>query len=139
MGNGMADYAKNADDNANGVKTIEDYELYCHYVAGLLGEGLTCLFVKTKLANPALLQRPALIESMGQLLQQTNIIRDIREDNEDKRYFWPKDVWSKYVDKFSDLFLPQNWEKALQCSSEMVLMVLNRADEGLFYMAGVKE
>lgn len=70
----MADYAKNADDNANGVKTIKDYEPYCHYVAGLVGEGLTQLFVEAKLANPALLQRPELSESMGQFLQQTNII-----------------------------------------------------------------
>ncbi|KAF2173148.1 hypothetical protein M409DRAFT_62743 [Zasmidium cellare ATCC 36951] len=139
MGNGMADYAKNADLNANGVKTIKDYELYCHYVAGLVGEGLTRLFVEAKLANPVLLQRPELMESMGQLLQQTNIIRDIREDHDDKRYFWPKEVWSKYVTKFDELFLPENQEKALQCSSEMVLIALNRADECLFYMAGIKE
>lgn len=139
MGNGMADYAKNADHNANGVQTIKDYELYCHYVAGLVGEGLTRLFVEAKLANPALLQRPELMESMGQFLQQTNIIRDIREDHEDKRYFWPKEVWSKHVEKFSDLFEPQNREKALNCSSEMVLLALQRADECLFYMAGVKE
>jgi len=139
MGNGMADYAKNADHNANGVKTVKDYELYCHYVAGLVGEGLTRLFVEAKLANPVLLQRPELMESMGQFLQQTNIIRDIREDHEDKRYFWPKEIWSQYVDKFSDLFEPQYREKALQCSSHMVLIALNRADECLFYMAGVKE
>jgi farnesyl-diphosphate farnesyltransferase len=97
MGNGMADYAKMADSNANGisVRTIKDYELYCHYVAGLVGEGLTRLFVKANLVNPALLlQKPELMESMGQLLQQTNIIRDIREDYDAKRYFWPKEVWS---------------------------------------------
>ncbi|CZT24537.1 probable squalene synthetase [Ramularia collo-cygni] len=139
MGNGMADYAKNADHLANGVQTIKDYELYCHYVAGLVGEGLTRLFVEAKLANPALLQRPELMESMGQLLQQTNIIRDIREDHDDKRYFWPKEVWSKHVENFSDLFEPENLEKALQCSSEMVLLALRRADECLYYMAGVKE
>ncbi|KAL9104590.1 MAG: hypothetical protein Q9163_000455 [Psora crenata] len=125
MGNGMADYAKNADDTAHGVKIIKDYELYCHYVAGLVGEGVTRLFIEAKLANPALLQRPELIESMGQLLQQTNIIRDVWEDNEHKQSFWPKGVWSKYVDKFSDLFLPQNREKALQCSSEMEQSVFN--------------
>lgn len=139
MGNGMADYAKNADHLANGVKTIKEYELYCHYVAGLVGEGLTRLFVEAKLANPALLQRPELMESMGQLLQQTNIIRDIREDHDDKRYFWPKEIWSKHVDKFSDLFEPSHREQALQCSSEMVLTALKRADECLYYMAGVKE
>ena len=37
MGNGMADYSKNADHNIHGVNTIKDYELYCHYVAGLVG------------------------------------------------------------------------------------------------------
>lgn len=139
MGNGMADYANNYDMNANGVKTIKDYELYCHYVAGLVGDGCTRLFVEAKLANPVLLQRPELTESMGQFLQQTNIIRDIREDFEDKRFFWPREVWSKYVPEFKDLFKPENKEKALHCQSEMILLALQRADECLFYMAGIKE
>lgn len=139
MGNGMADYAKNAEHNEKGVNTVKDYELYCHYVAGLVGEGCTRLFVEAKLANPVLLERPELMESMGQFLQQTNIIRDIREDHEDKRYFWPREVWSKYVDRLPDIFLPENKQKALHCQSEMVLMALRRADECLFYMAGVKE
>lgn len=139
MGNGMADYALNAEFNKQGVNTIKDYELYCHYVAGLVGEGLTRLFVEAKLANPVLLQRPELMESMGQFLQQCNIIRDIREDHDDKRYFWPREIWSKHVDKFEDLFLPENKEKALNCSSEMVLTAIKRADDCLFYMAGVRE
>ncbi|GAB1735992.1 hypothetical protein NU219Hw_g6047t1 [Hortaea werneckii] len=139
MGNGMADFAKKQDANANTIKTTKDYELYCHYVAGLVGEGLTRLFVEAKLANPALLQRPELMESMGQFLQQTNIVRDIREDHDEKRYFWPREVWSKYVDNIGDLFLPENKEKALQCQSEMILLALTRADDCLFYMAGVKE
>lgn len=139
MGNGMADYANNAEHNINGVNTIEDYELYCHYVAGLVGEGLTRLFVESKLANPALLRRPQLAESMGQFLQKTNIIRDIREDFDDKRRFWPKEIWSKHVDKFDDLFDPKNIEASLACSSEMVLNSLRHAEECLFYMAGIKD
>ena len=43
MGNGMADYILDEEFNVNGVATIEDYNLYCHYVAGLVGEGLTNL------------------------------------------------------------------------------------------------
>lgn len=139
MGNGMADFVKKAHVDPSGVKTVKEYELYCHYVAGLLGEGLTRLFIEAKLADPMLLQKPELSESMGQFLQQTNITRDVREDHDDKRYFWPREVWSKYVDRFGDLFLPQNQEKALQCSSEMVLMALNRAEELLLYMSGIKE
>lgn len=139
MGNGMADYASNAEHNANGVNTIKDYDLYCHYVAGLVGYGLTRLFVQSGLANPALLDRPHLQESMGLFLQKTNIIRDVREDFDDKRRFWPKEIWSKYVTKFEDLFVPENIDIALNCSSEMVLNSLSHADECIFYLAGLKE
>lgn len=139
MGNGMADYANNAEHNINGVNTIPEYEKYCHYVAGLVGDGLTRLFVEAKQANPILLKRPELTESMGQFLQKTNIIRDIHEDWLDKRRFWPKEIWSKYVTNFDDLFDPKNREAALNCSSEMVLNSLKHADECLFYMAGIKE
>lgn len=139
MGNGMTDYCNNAAQSVNGVDTIKDYDLYCHYVAGLVGNGLTRLFVESGLANPALLKRPMLQESMGLFLQKTNIIRDIREDMDDKRRFWPKEIWSKHVTHFEDLFKPENQEAALNCSSEMVLNSLNHADECLFYLAGIKE
>ena len=139
MGNGMADYANNAEHNSNGVDSTKDYDLYCHYVAGLVGEGLTRLFVESKLANPALLDRPHLQESMGLFLQKTNIIRDIKEDFDDKRRFWPKEIWSKHVDNFEDLFKSENIEIAQNCSSEMVLNALSHADECLLYLAGLKE
>ncbi|QDS68854.1 Delta(24)-sterol C-methyltransferase [Venturia effusa] len=139
MGNGMADYCANAEHNLNGVETIKDYELYCHHVAGLVGEGLTKLFVEAKLANPALLTRPELHESMGQFLQNVNIIRDIREDADEKRYFYPKEVWSKHAAKFSDLFDPAKKDKAMDCSSEMILNALQRAPDCLFYLAGLKD
>ena len=139
MGNGMADYCKIGEHNVSGVNTIADYDLYCHYVAGLVGNGLTRLFVESELANPALLQRPHLQESMGLFLQKTNIIRDVKEDLDDKRRFWPKEIWSKHVTNFEDLFNPVNNTAALNCSSEMVLNSLRHADQCLFYLAGLKE
>ena len=139
MGNGMADYANNAEHNINGVSTIKGYEKYCHYVAGLVGDGLTRLFVESNLAIPALLDRPELAESMGQFLQKTNIIRDIREDFDDKRRFWPKEIWSKHVDKFEDLFKPEFEEAAMNCSSDMVLNAMRDIENCLFYMAGIKD
>ena len=139
MGNGMADYCRNAEHNIDCVNTIADYDLYCHYVAGLVGNGLTRLFVESGLANPALAERPHLQESMGLFLQKTNIIRDVKEDLDDKRRFWPKEIWSKHVAQFDDLFDPANRTAALNCSSEMVLNSLNHADECLFYLAGLKE
>lgn len=139
MGNGMADYANNVDHNKNGVNTIKDYELYCHYVAGLVGEGLTRLFVEGGLANEMLLKKPELMESMGQFLQQVNITRDIKEDLDDGRRFWPKEIWSKHVDNFEDLFKPENKQQALNASSEMILTALTRADDCLYYLAGIRE
>ncbi|KAF2141061.1 uncharacterized protein K452DRAFT_351719 [Aplosporella prunicola CBS 121167] len=139
MGDGMADYANNAEHNEKGVNTVKDYELYCHYVAGLVGEGLTQLFVEAKLANDGLLKRSELHESMGQFLQQVNIIRDIKEDLDDGRRFWPREIWSKHVENFEDLFKPENLDAALNCSSEMVLTALKRAPECIYYLAGIRD
>lgn len=139
MGNGMADYAAKGEHDISCVNTIADYDLYCHYVAGVVGTGLTGLFVESGLANVALKERPRLQESMGLFLQKTNIIRDVKEDFVDKRQFWPKEIWSKYVDNFEDLFKKENLDAALNCSSEMVLNSLNHADECLFYLSGLRE
>ena len=139
MGDGMADYCANAEHNTNTVDTVADYDLYCHYVAGLVGNGLTRLFVESGLANPALLERQQLQESMGLFLQKTNIIRDIKEDFDDNRRFYPKEIWSKHVEKFEDLFDPKHKEAALNCSSEMVLNSIHHADQCLYYLAGLKE
>ena len=139
MGNGMADYANNAEHNANGVNTVGDYDLYCHYVAGLVGEGLTRLFVEAKLANPVLITKPHLSNAMGLFLQKTNIIRDYREDLDDGRRFWPKEIWSKYTDEFKGFTDPKNEDAALNCISEMCLNALHHADECLFYLAGIKD
>jgi farnesyl-diphosphate farnesyltransferase len=138
MGNGMADYVLDAEFQ-EGVKTVKDYDLYCHYVAGIVGEGLTRMFVESGYGNPRLLDRPNLHNSMGTFLQKTNIIRDVREDADDNRRFWPKEIWSKHVDNFEDLFKPENKQAALNCQSEMVLNALDHADECLFYLAGLRE
>jgi farnesyl-diphosphate farnesyltransferase len=54
MGNGMADYATNAAHNLYGVDSVKDFDLYCYYVAGLVGEGLTRLFIASGKENPRL-------------------------------------------------------------------------------------
>ncbi|KAL9107913.1 MAG: hypothetical protein Q9227_007235 [Pyrenula ochraceoflavens] len=139
MGNGMADFCNNAEFNEVGVNKKAEYDLYCYYVAGLVGEGLTRLFVISGFGHPKLLERPKLHESMGLMLQKTNIIRDVREDADDKRRFWPREIWSKHVDNWDDLFKPENREAALNCSSEMVLDAISHVDDCLFYLAGLRE
>ncbi|KFY95419.1 hypothetical protein V500_02777 [Pseudogymnoascus sp. VKM F-4518 (FW-2643)] len=139
MGNGMADFAQDTGKTENGIQTIEDYELYCHYVAGLVGEGLTQMLIISQLANPKFSERPSLAESMGQLLQKTNVIRDIHEDWQDGRRWYPKEIWSKYVDQWEDLFNSSKREKAVNCISEMVLDALKHVEDCLIYMADVRD
>jgi Squalene/phytoene synthase len=43
MGNGMADFLSKT------VVTVKDWDLYCHYVAGLVGIGLSNLFAASQL------------------------------------------------------------------------------------------
>lgn len=50
MGEGMALFAGR--NLVQGTTDIKDYNLYCHYVAGLVGEGLSRLFTVTGFESP---------------------------------------------------------------------------------------
>lgn len=58
------------------VETVEDYDLYCHYVAGLVGIGLSKLFAASGRESADLATSTELANHMGLFLQKTNIIRD---------------------------------------------------------------
>ncbi|VEU19466.1 DEKNAAC100626 [Brettanomyces naardenensis] len=137
MGAGMAKYAEDQDFNLNGVKTIKEYDLYCHYVAGLVGEGLTKLIVAAKFGNPSLKDRLVLSESMGLFLQKTNIIRDYKEDLDDGRTFWPQEIWGKYAKNLSDFEKLENLDSGLFCVSELVLNALGEVKNSLIYLSMV--
>lgn len=134
----MADYARKADLGIVGVDSIAEYDQYCWYVAGLVGEGLTRLFVAAGLADTTLIEQ-GLYKPMGLLLQKTNIIRDIREDRDDGRRFWPEEITSKHVGDFDKLFEVENRGLALSCSSEMILDALRHVCDCLTYLAGLRE
>ena len=74
MAVGMCHYLTNI------VETCADYDLYCHYVAGLVGHGLTRLFASSGLESPHLAKDLTTANSMGLFLQKCNIIRDYWED-----------------------------------------------------------
>ena len=65
---------------------------YCHYVAGLVGIGLSRLFAASQLEDECVGQDEHLANSLGLFLQKTNIIRDYLEDINEDRQFWPKAV-----------------------------------------------
>ncbi|KAL6346482.1 hypothetical protein AAG906_000100 [Vitis piasezkii] len=132
MGAGMAKFI------CKEVETIDDYDEYCHYVAGLVGLGLSKLFHASKLED---LASDELSNSMGLFLQKTNIIRDYLEDINEipkSRMFWPREIWSKYVNKLEDLKEEENSIKAVQCLNDMVTNALIHMEDCLKYMSALQ-
>lgn len=133
MGAGMAKFI------CKEVETIDDYDEYCHYVAGLVGLGLSKLFHASGTED---LASDSLSNSMGLFLQKTNIIRDYLEDiNEIPkcRMFWPRQIWSKYVNKLEELKYEENSVKAVQCLNDMVTNALSHVEDCLTYMSALRD
>jgi farnesyl-diphosphate farnesyltransferase len=95
METGMADFAHRTSlsPQPTSPDSVAEYDLYCHYVAGLVGEGLSRLFSSSGIESPWLAEQLELSNSFGLLLQKTNIIRDFREDADERRFFWPREIW----------------------------------------------
>ncbi|ORZ37732.1 isoprenoid synthase domain-containing protein [Catenaria anguillulae PL171] len=118
MATGMAEYCVRAYEqdkaaaaspdllSGNRVQTIDEYNVYCHYVAGLVGHGLTRLFLASGLESAAaelLADDLYLANSMGLFLQKINITRDFHEDYLENRVFWPREIWGRYASELKGL------------------------------------
>ncbi|XP_072842872.2 squalene synthase isoform X2 [Pogona vitticeps] len=132
MGVGMVEFLEKK------VDSEKDWDKYCHYVAGLVGIGLSRLFSASQLEDAIVGQDTALANSMGLFLQKTNIIRDYLEDQLEGREFWPSEVWNKYVKKMSDLAKPENIDKAVQCMNELITNALHHVPDVLTYLSRLK-
>jgi farnesyl-diphosphate farnesyltransferase len=133
MSAGMAEFCQRR------VVTQEDYNLYCHYVAGLVGIGLSGLFAASGLEGARIAREESLSNSMGLFLQKTNIIRDYLEDQVDGRSFWPREIYSLYAPDLADLRKPENKAKALHCLNHMCLDALSHAQDSLEYLSNIRE
>ncbi|KAJ8641103.1 hypothetical protein MRB53_017797 [Persea americana] len=133
MGAGMAKFI------CKEVGTIDDYDEYCHYAAGLVGLGLSKLFYASGLEDMA---PDSLSNSMGLFLQKTNIIRDYLEDINEipkSRMFWPREIWSRYANKLEDLKNEEHSVEAVECLNEMVTNALSLVEDCLKYMSALRD
>ncbi|PPQ72858.1 hypothetical protein CVT26_003482 [Gymnopilus dilepis] len=140
METGMADYAhKAATTGSIYLETVAEYDLYCHYVAGLVGEGLSRIFSASGKESPSIGNQLELSNSMGLLLQKTNIIRDYREDVDDSRFFWPREIWGRPEYGFKEMKEmyatdEDTVRRATYAQSGMVLDALRHATDALDYL-----
>lgn len=142
METGMADYAhKAATTGSIYLETISEYDLYCHYVAGLVGEGLSRIFAASGKEVSWIGEQLELSNSMGLLLQKTNIIRDFREDVDQQRYFWPREIWGRKEYGFAEMkemYAPEASQRASWAQSGMVLDALRHTTDALDYLRLLK-
>jgi farnesyl-diphosphate farnesyltransferase len=136
MGRGMADFIESE------VNTLEDWDTYCHYVAGLVGIGLSDLWAGSKLEHVKFkTEMEDLSNAMGLFLQKTNIVRDYLEDIQEiprPRMFWPRVVWQKYTLNLDDFQYERNRTNAVHCLNELITNALTHACDSLEYMSRVK-
>jgi farnesyl-diphosphate farnesyltransferase len=139
MGQGMAEFV--GKDLGQGTVRVEDYNLYCHYVAGLVGEGLSRLFTCTGYESQQVADvSTTLANTMGLFLQKTNIIRDYLEDFVDGRAWWPQEIWKPYTRSgdLGEFSRKANVEQAVQCLNHLVTDALLCVPECMEYMTLLK-
>ena len=134
MADGMVKFIKKKE-----IVTIEDYDLYCHYVAGLVGIGLSEIFTKSGNELKDLSQYKDLSNSMGLFLQKTNIIRDVKEDIDESRIWWPTNIVKKYVETPQDLLKEENEEKSLECLNDLIINALKHVPQCIEYLSMIYE
>jgi farnesyl-diphosphate farnesyltransferase len=95
MCSGMPAFQRNK--SAYGLPTLRSLDEYCYYVAGVVGEMLTELFL---LHCPELMpQRERMMRlavSFGQGLQMTNILKDIWDDQQAETCWLPRAVFDRH-------------------------------------------
>lgn len=128
MGNGMADFAEKK------VESVADYDLYCHYVAGLVGHGLSGLFSASGYEDGSLRNELEISNSMGLFLQKTNIIRDYHEDLVANRSFWPVEIWGKYSPELNHFERYPHKKTSLAALNHMVTDALRHVPDVITYL-----
>lgn len=127
MAEGMNKYAHTE------VASYEDWDDYCHYVAGLVGIGLSKLFLASNLEHSEKLKDQFLSNEMGLFLQKTNIIRDFAEDLDQERVFWPEEAWKSRVSELKQL--QKQPEKGLEVLNEMIVNAISHIPNSLKYLS----
>jgi len=95
MSHGMAHFARSR--SCDGLADVSEFERYCYFVAGVVGEMLTEIFCDYSPeidANRGQLAPRAVSFGLG--LQMTNILKDIWEDLEHGTCWLPRDVFERH-------------------------------------------
>jgi farnesyl-diphosphate farnesyltransferase len=90
---GMGEFVAMTQDGRLALSSLPELQRYCHYVAGIVGEMLTDLFL---LGRPALASSAGALRrraaTFGEALQLVNVLKDAAEDAAEGRRYLPEAV-----------------------------------------------
>lgn len=136
---GMADFAAIQAEVQPGkviaLRSIEDLDRYCYYVAGTVGHLLTGLFaVHSRWIRGERLQRlKALSTSFGLGLQLTNIIKDVADDRTRGWSFVPRQACQLAGIDPEDLLDPAKSREARQAMNLLITKAKGHLKDALAY------
>lgn len=155
MGAGMASYIEASTKSPLTVNTFSEWDVYCHFVAGIVGEGLSRLFAQSGIEREWIGDQLELSNHMGLFLQKVNIIRDYAEDSEEERFFWPKEAYAKFgfqtqpevakgivpVSPGAKQFRPEgeDGKRAMDVLSTVLLDAMRHSTRALDYLSLLRE
>ena len=138
MATGMADYTKLYESKDNGITAltdIEDWDRYCYYVAGTVGQMMTELFIQHYNFDYNRASRlTELGNSFGLALQKVNVIKDVADDRKRGVCYLPASVMAKYGLTPSSLATADG-TKAEGFIRELTENTLAHLDDALTYTA----
>ena len=140
IGTGMADYAlKAATTGFIHIETVAEYNQYCHYVSGIPVEIMSQIFSASGKESLSIGANLELNNSLGLFIQKSDIIRDFREDVDQKRYFWPREFWGRKECGFREITEmcntdPDSLRRATYVQSAMILDALQHVTDALDYL-----
>lgn len=114
---GMAEFLGQADQRAHlQLATLDDLRKYCYFVAGIVGELITDLFIidQETLARTSQLRDHS--AAFGEALQLVNILKDVTDDQQCGRAYLPEHVPIEDVFElaFDDLRHANSYVEALR-------------------------
>ncbi|MEM3361730.1 MAG: squalene/phytoene synthase family protein [Candidatus Anstonellaceae archaeon] len=117
------------------IKTLDDQNRYSYYVAGVVGKLFNELLYLNKIISKKTKKKlSTYAKGFGIALQKINIIRDIRQDIKEKRYFWPINLLKKYSLDYNNIFKKENRESAIKILKIMLKNTKKDIDDAIKYI-----
>ncbi|MBR9699282.1 squalene/phytoene synthase family protein [Candidatus Woesearchaeota archaeon] len=120
------------------INTLEDQNIYCYYAAGLVGEVMNELTMHhhliTKEKSVELKEKA---KGIGLAFQKVNILKDIKVDMDEDRFYWPKDILEMNNVTYLTIGKDGHMEDSLSVIGDLTKDVKHYFDQGLGFINGL--